>query len=90
MTKQDIINQMADITGLKKSQCEDALSAVGTVISTELKCGNEITLPNIGKFSVTSRAAREGRNPATGEKMHIPAKNGVSFKAVKALKDIIA
>lgn len=87
MTKQDIINQMAAITGLQKTQCEDALNAIATVIHTELKCGNEIVLPAIGKFSLKLRPAREGRNPSTGEKLHIPAKSVVSFKALKALKD---
>ena len=90
MTKQDIINNIAEITGLPKQAAGDALDAIGTIVHTELKCGNEITLPGIGKLSVTERAARTGRNPATGEEIAIPAKRVPKFSAVKALKDAVA
>jgi len=90
MTKQDIIDNITQITGLTKQQAGDALNAIGTIVHTELKCGNEITLPNIGKLSVTTRAARTGRNPATGAEIEISAKRVPAFKAVKALKDAVA
>lgn len=57
---------------------------------TAAKAGEEITLHGIGKIKVSLRAARPGRNPATGEAMVIPAKNVPSFSAAKALKDAAA
>jgi DNA-binding protein HU-beta len=66
------------------------LAAQETVITQTLaELGDDVTLPGIGKLSIKTRAAREGRNPATGEAITIPAKNAVKFSAAKALKDAI-
>ena len=62
------------------------LKELADFIRTELSTGNEVNLPGVGKFSVVDRAARVGRNPATGEELQIPAKKAVKFKSSVTLK----
>jgi len=69
---------------------ESVIDALGRVIQDALKKGDEVTLPGIGKLTVKERAARTGRNPATGEEMQIPAKKVPAFAAAKALKEAVA
>jgi len=90
MNKQDLIGILASMAQLSKADVTAVLDAQTRLVHTELGHGNEITLPGIGKLSVTTRAARTGRNPATGEEMEIPAKRVPAFKALKALKDAVA
>lgn len=66
------------------------LKNLGTVAANALARGDEVTLPGLGKLSVKQRAARTGRNPATGEEMQIAAKKVPHFGAAKALKDAVA
>jgi len=72
-----------------KAIVEAVLDGLGTVATTALKAGDEVTLPGIGKLSVTQRAARDGRNPATGEAIKIAARKAPKFSAAKALKDAV-
>lgn len=90
MTKQDLIRLMAENSDLSVKQCDQALNALGNVVRDTLKAGGEVSLPDIGKFSVAGRAARAGRNPKTGEAIQIPAKRVPAFSASKALKDVVA
>ncbi|MGA8147802.1 MAG: HU family DNA-binding protein [Gallionellaceae bacterium] len=76
--------------GVSKTVVEAVLDSLGEVAAAELKKGGEITLPGIGKLSVSKRAARTGRNPATGESIKIKAKNVPKFSAAKALKDAVS
>ena len=74
---------------LSKKDAEKALKAFTDVVAEELKKGEKIQLVGFGTFEVSERAAREGRNPRSGEVMHIAASKAPKFKAGKALKDIV-
>ena len=87
MNKQDLIAKVADGAGLSKSDAGNAVEALLDAIVAAMKSGDDIRLVGFGTFSVTSRAASEGRNPRTGEKIQIPASNQPKFKAGKGLKD---
>ena len=80
---------MAEQTHLSKKDAEAALKAFIDVVSEELKKGEKVQLVGFGTFEVSERAAREGRNPQTGETMEIKASKTPKFKAGKALKDMM-
>lgn len=90
MNKADMIDQVAAHTGWQKSEATKALEAVIECIEGSLKSGEEVALKGFGTFKVSKRKARDGRNPATGEAVKIAAKNVMSFKPHKTLKDMIA
>jgi DNA-binding protein HU-beta len=90
MTQSEIISQLADTAGLKKTDVKGLFDNLAAMATDEVKKNGEFTLPGFGKFVKTQRKAREGRNPATGETIKIAAKTTVKFKASKALKDAIA
>jgi DNA-binding protein HU-beta len=75
---------------LSKADVAAVLASLTEVSTDELAAGNEVTLNGLGKLSVKGRAAREGRNPATGETIQIEAKKVPHFSATKALKDAVA
>ena len=89
MNKTELIAAMAEQTELSKKDAEAALKAFVDVVSEELKKGEKVQLVGFGTFEVSERAAREGRNPKTGETMTISASKSPKFKAGKALKDLI-
>lgn len=90
MTKQDLVNAIADSAGLTKKAAGDALEAVIATITGELKAGNSVTITGFGTFRVSARAARTGVNPRNpSEKIKIPAMNLPAFKAGKSLKDAV-
>ncbi len=89
MNKTELVAAMAEQTNLSKKDAEAALKAFIDVVSEELKKGEKVQLVGFGTFEVSERAAREGRNPQTGETMEIKASKTPKFKAGKALKDII-
>ena len=89
MNKTELIDAMAQKTGLSKAKSEEALKAFTEVVTEELKAGGKIQLVGFGTFEVTERAARDGRNPRTGETMTIAATKTPKFKAGKALKDAV-
>ena len=80
---------MAEQAGLSKKDAEAALKAFTDVVSDELKNGGKVQLVGFGTFEVSERAAREGRNPQSGEVMKIAASKAPKFKAGKALKDLV-
>ncbi len=86
MNKNDLIATVAESTGLSKADSAGAVDAVFETITSALKGGGEVRLVNFGTFSVTRRAASQGRNPRTGEPIQIPASNQPKFKAGKGLK----
>lgn len=90
MTKTELINEVANKTGLTKKDAEKAVSAVIESITDAMSIGDKVQLVGFGTFEVRDRAAREGKNPATGETISIPATKVPAFKAGKALKDAIA
>ena len=89
MNKTELIAAMAEQTQLSKKDAEAALKAFIDVVSEELKKGEKVQLVGFGTFEVSERAAREGRNPQTGETMEIKASKTPKFKAGKALKDMM-
>lgn len=89
MSRQDLVAAMADKTGLSKKDAEKAVKAFIDVVSEELVKGGKVQLVGFGTFEVAERAAREGRNPRSGEAMTIPASKMPKFKAGKALKDSV-
>ncbi len=89
MNKNDLIASVADAAELSKADATKAVDAVLSSIAKSLKKGDEVRLVGFGTFSVSKRAATEGRNPRTGEKIKIPASKQPKFKAGKALKDAV-
>ena len=84
MNKTELVAAIAKETELSKKDAEAAVKAFVDVVANELKKGEKVQLVGFGTFEVSERAAREGRNPQTGETMTIEAS-----KARKALKDIV-
>ena len=89
MTKSEFVDQVADRAGLSKKDASDAVDAVLDTIEDALKRGSDITFSGFGKFSVSARSAREGRNPATGETIQIAASKVPKFTAGAALKKAV-
>ena len=89
MNKTELIAAVAEKAELSKKDAEKALKAFTDVVAEELTKGEKIQLVGFGTFEVSERAAREGRNPQTGETMNIAASKAPKFKAGKALKDAI-
>lgn len=87
MNKKELIAKLAEVMGSTKKDAEAALDAVTTVITDALVEGNDVKITGFGNFTVTERAAREGRNPMTGEAVQIAASKSPKFKAAKNLKD---
>ena len=90
MTKAEFVAKVAEKAGLKKVDAEKAVNAFLATVSEALKAGDKVAFTGFGSFDVTERAAREGRNPGTGEKMKIKASKVPKFRAGKALRDSIA
>jgi DNA-binding protein HU-beta len=87
MTKNDLAEGIAQRTGLAGTQARQALESAIDLISDELASGGDVSIAGFGKFSVSNRAARQGRNPATGETINIAASKSAKFSAAKGLKD---
>jgi len=89
VNKNDLVALVADAAGLSKIDATKAVDAVFDGIIQSLKKGEEVRLVGFGTFDVSDRAASEGRNPRTGEKINIPASKQPKFKAGKTLKDAL-
>lgn len=89
MTKQDLVDVIAQKTGLSKASAGEALNVTLDEIGKALSKGQEVVLTGFGKFMVSKRKARTGRNPQTGATLKIPASTVPRFKAGKALKDLV-
>ena len=89
MNKTELIAAMAEKAELSKKDTEKVLKAFVDFVSEELVKGEKIKVVGFGTFEVTSRSAREGRNPQTGKTMKIAACKAPKFKAGKALKDAV-
>ncbi len=86
MTKQELAQKVAQDADLGSGDARNAVEAVFDAIASELKNGGEVAVSGFGKFSVSDRSAREGRNPATGETIQIAASKAAKFSAASALK----
>ena len=89
MNKTELVAAMAEQAQISKKDAEAALKAFTDVVASELKANGKVQLVGFGTFEVSERAAREGRNPQTGETMTIAASKAPKFKAGKALKDLV-
>ncbi len=89
MTKEELVAKMAEKSGLSKAETKEALKALLETVKETLAAGEEISLIGFGSFKVTERSERQGKNPATGETITIPASKSPSFKAGKSLKDAV-
>jgi len=89
MNKAELIEAMADAADISKAAAGRALDGMVDAITNAMKDGDTLSLVGFGTFSVKERAARDGRNPQTGETIKIKASKIPSFKAGKALKDAV-
>lgn len=89
MNKSDLVAKIADDADISKAAAEKALNSLTTAITKALKKGDAVTLVGFGTFSISKRAAREGRNPQTGATIKIAARKVPRFKPGKALKDAV-
>jgi DNA-binding protein HU-beta len=89
VSKEDLARGVAAKAGLDNSQAKAAVDATLAEITSQLAAGNEVRLTGFGKFAAVHRAAREGRNPATGESMQIAAKTVPKFSAGAELKKAV-
>ena len=86
MTKNELAEHVARRNGLSASQARQVVETTIEVVSDELAAGGEVALAGFGKFSVSQRAARQGRNPSTGQTIQIPASKAAKFSPASALK----
>ncbi len=89
MNKLELVNAMAEKSGLSKKDCAKALDAFTESVEDTLKAGEKISLVGFGTFEPKAYPEREGRNPRTKEIVKIAARTGLTFKAGKALKDAL-
>ncbi len=89
VTKADLVSAMATETGLKKVDCEKAVTAFTSAVQGALAEGKKVTLVGFGTFLVAERAARTGRDPRTRAEIQIPAKKVVKFRPGLALRDAV-
>jgi DNA-binding protein HU-beta len=89
MNRTELIDMISDKAELTKAAAARALDAMLDGVAISLQNGDPVVLVNFGTFTVKERAAREGRNPSTGEKIKIKAAKVVGFKAGKALKEAV-
>ena len=89
MNRTELIDLISEKAELTKASASRALDALLDGVTESLQKGDPVVLVNFGTFTVKLRAAREGRNPSTGEKIKINAAKVVGFKAGKALKDAV-
>ncbi len=87
MNRSELVEAMANKTGMSKAASDEAVKAFIEVVSEELQNGGKVQLVGFGTFETSKRAARTGRNPKTGAETKIPACTAPKFKAGKALKD---
>ncbi|MFC7365635.1 MULTISPECIES: HU family DNA-binding protein [Bhargavaea] len=89
MNKTDLVNSVAEATGLSRKDAVNAVESVFSTISDALAEGEKVQLIGFGNFEVRERAARKGRNPQSGEEIEIAASKVPAFKPGKALKDAV-
>lgn len=89
MNKSELIDAVADATGMTKSDAGRSVEAVLGAVTGALQGGDQVTLVGFGTFSVRERAARTGRDPRSGQSIEIKASKNPVFKAGKALKDAL-
>lgn len=89
MNKAALVQHLSDKFNISKAEAERIIEALVAAILDTLKRGDEVAIPDLGKFRVKDRAARTARNPRTGEMVKVPATRAVKFSAAKSLKDAV-
>lgn len=89
MTQSELLNHFAEKFDLKRTQVKEVFDELAVLALSEVKKNGEFVVPGFGKLVRATRKAREGRNPATGETIKIPAKTTVKFRLGKAMKDSV-
>jgi DNA-binding protein HU-beta len=89
MTQSEVFNHFVEKTGQKRSQIKEFFDELANLASQEVRTNGEFVLPGFGKLVKSHRKAREGRNPATGETIQIPAKTTLKFRIGKSMKDAV-
>ena len=89
MTKSQFVTKLAEKTGLSKKQIDIVVNEMVTLITTSVKKGEAIKVPNLGSWRKRRTSARMGRNPQTGEPIKIPARTKVRFTVAKSFKDTV-
>jgi DNA-binding protein HU-beta len=89
MTQSEVINYFAESKGMKRAQVKEFFDDLCSLAGREVKSNGEFVFPGLGKLVKSERKAREGRNPATGETIQIPAKTTLKFRVSKAMKDTV-
>ncbi len=89
MTQSEVVNHFAEKFDMKRSQVKELFDEMADLAGREVKSNGEFALPGFGKLVLSQRKAREGRNPATGETIQIPAKTTLKFRVGKAMKDTV-
>ena len=89
LTKSQLMDKLANASGMTKKDVANFMDILANTAYSEVKSSGEFTIPGIGKLVKKHRAARQGRNPATGATIQIPAKTVVKFRVAKAAKDAI-
>jgi DNA-binding protein HU-beta len=89
MTQSEVVNHFAEKFGIKRAQAKEIFDELANLASSEVKNNGEFVLPGFGKLVRSERKAREGRNPATGETIQIPAKTTLKFRVGKGMKDTV-
>ena len=90
MNRSELIDAASQRSGLAPQAIDQALTALQSAVTEALVSGQKVTIPGFATFESVERSAREGRNPATGEKLHIPARTAVKISAGQALKRAVA
>jgi len=88
--KDELVQSVAETTGLSKADADRALSAIVDTITSNVASGDKIQIPGLGTFEPRERSAREGRNPQTGETIQIAATTAPGFKPATAFKQAVA
>jgi DNA-binding protein HU-beta len=89
LTQTEIVNHLAEKSGMKRAAAKEFMNELANLAMSEVRQNGEFTLPGFGKLVLSERKAREGRNPATGQPIKIPAKTTLKFRIGKGMKDSI-
>jgi DNA-binding protein HU-beta len=89
MTKAELVSAVADRSGADQATAERVIGALFDTVTSVLQKGDRVTWPGFGSFSASSRSARQGRNPSTGEMINIPASTAAKFSSASALKSAL-
>lgn len=89
MNKAELVEEIANQSGLTKKACREVVDAIASVITESLARGEKVTLVGFGSFKVITKKARRGRNPQTGEEIQIPSKDVPKFESGKNLREAV-